>query len=276
MYLGENETVRVLMQFGDRKRPHVQGRYMVHCHNLVHEDHDMMSRFAVGWKPFQIDSNDPINADPCKIDDLPRLDCVAPGACERPEVEAGRGSVELKWKEPDEDGDGEILSYRIRGWAQGAPHVNVVVSAKERRRTIRGLRPGHPYTFTVTAKNDAGSGRQSVRSRPVTPRALDRRRPRVVERTPEAGATAVGPRTNISLRFSEALADVPADAVTLREAGGSFVPVDVHYRAAQRRIVVNPRRPLKPNTRYTVRVTRKVRDAAGNRVAPERWSFTTR
>jgi FtsP/CotA-like multicopper oxidase with cupredoxin domain len=43
VYLGENERVRVIMQFG----PH-PGRYMIHCHNLVHEDHDMMGQFWVG------------------------------------------------------------------------------------------------------------------------------------------------------------------------------------------------------------------------------------
>jgi FtsP/CotA-like multicopper oxidase with cupredoxin domain len=40
-YLGENETVRVLARFDGL------GRYMVHCHNLVHEDHDMMTQFEV-------------------------------------------------------------------------------------------------------------------------------------------------------------------------------------------------------------------------------------
>jgi spore coat protein A len=43
VYVGENETVRLLMRFG----PHA-GRYMMHCHNLVHEDHDMMVQFEVG------------------------------------------------------------------------------------------------------------------------------------------------------------------------------------------------------------------------------------
>jgi spore coat protein A, manganese oxidase len=276
VYLGENEIVRVLAQFGDRDRPRARGRYMVHCHNLVHEDHDMMTQFAVGWRPGDVDNNDPILADPCKVDDLPVLDCVAPGACERPEVEAGRGSVELRWKEPDDDGDGKILGYRIRGWGEGAPDVDVRVNAEERRRTLRGLRPGHAYTFTVTAINDAGSGRQSVRSRAVTPRAVDRRRPRVLERTPEVDATGVRPRTNISLRFSEPMADIPANAIRLRVAGGVSVPVDVRYRPAERRLVVNPRRPLKPGTRYTVRLTRKIRDAAGNRLRAEGWSFTTR
>jgi len=66
-YVGEGETVRVAMRFG----PH-RGRYMVHCHNLPHEDHDMMQQFAVGWEPGQRDPNDPILAAPCKVDNLPR------------------------------------------------------------------------------------------------------------------------------------------------------------------------------------------------------------
>src|SRR6185503_15658183 len=31
------------------------GRYMVHCHNLPHEDHDMMAQFAVGNVNFATD-----------------------------------------------------------------------------------------------------------------------------------------------------------------------------------------------------------------------------
>jgi spore coat protein A, manganese oxidase len=66
-YIGEQERVRVIARFG----PH-RGRYMVHCHNLPHEDHDMMVQFAVGWRPGQRDPNDPILAAPASIDNLPR------------------------------------------------------------------------------------------------------------------------------------------------------------------------------------------------------------
>ena len=65
VYIGENEKVRVMMRFG----PH-RGKYMVHCHNLPHEDNDMMTQFSVGLKPEDVDDNDPIRADPCKVDDL--------------------------------------------------------------------------------------------------------------------------------------------------------------------------------------------------------------
>ncbi|MEU4242039.1 multicopper oxidase domain-containing protein [Actinoplanes sp. NPDC026619] len=57
-YLGENETVTALMQFttGDGN---AGGRYMTHCHNLVHEDNDMMIQFAVG----DAKVNDPVSSD---------------------------------------------------------------------------------------------------------------------------------------------------------------------------------------------------------------------
>jgi FtsP/CotA-like multicopper oxidase with cupredoxin domain len=60
VYVGEGETVRLLCKFqtpSDRI-----GRYMVHCHNLPHEDHDMMQQFVVQPKVGSIDfDNDPVH-----------------------------------------------------------------------------------------------------------------------------------------------------------------------------------------------------------------------
>ncbi len=61
--VGERETVQVVMRFG----PH-RGRYMIHCHNLPHEDHDMMVQFSVGLQVGDVDDNDPILADPATED----------------------------------------------------------------------------------------------------------------------------------------------------------------------------------------------------------------
>jgi FtsP/CotA-like multicopper oxidase with cupredoxin domain len=66
VYVGEGEKVRVIMKFG----PH-RGKYMVHCHNLPHEDHDMMHQFSVGLKAGDDDGNDPIHADPAVWDAAP-------------------------------------------------------------------------------------------------------------------------------------------------------------------------------------------------------------
>jgi spore coat protein A, manganese oxidase len=52
VYVGPNERVEVLMTFHappvvDPTQPTL-GRYVMHCHNLVHEDHDMMNQFELG------------------------------------------------------------------------------------------------------------------------------------------------------------------------------------------------------------------------------------
>ncbi|SDY71391.1 Multicopper oxidase with three cupredoxin domains (includes cell division protein FtsP and spore coat protein CotA) [Geodermatophilus africanus] len=58
VYVGEGETVRLLMRFD-----HEEGRYMIHCHNLSHEDHDMMTQYQVGHHDIDCDS---INTAPPK------------------------------------------------------------------------------------------------------------------------------------------------------------------------------------------------------------------
>ena len=40
--LNTNEEVRIFMRFRDMK-----GRYVMHCHNVVHEDHAMMVRWDI-------------------------------------------------------------------------------------------------------------------------------------------------------------------------------------------------------------------------------------
>jgi FtsP/CotA-like multicopper oxidase with cupredoxin domain len=64
-YAGENESITALMQFDTGKD--LGGRYMIHCHNLVHEDHDMMVQFSVG--DYRI--NDPVTSDPPVPDPSP-------------------------------------------------------------------------------------------------------------------------------------------------------------------------------------------------------------
>lgn len=50
IYLRPGEKVRIFMRFRD-----FQGRYVMHCHNVVHEDHAMMVNFTIGQA-------DPVNA----------------------------------------------------------------------------------------------------------------------------------------------------------------------------------------------------------------------
>ncbi len=57
VYVGENELVRCLVKFEGC------GKYMIHCHNLIHEDHDMMTQFEVIDPVYPAD--DPFSA-PCR------------------------------------------------------------------------------------------------------------------------------------------------------------------------------------------------------------------
>jgi spore coat protein A, manganese oxidase len=59
VYVGENEEITLLMRFSHPGGPH--GRYMIHCHNLTHEDHDMMTQYQIGTHDASVD---PINAAP--------------------------------------------------------------------------------------------------------------------------------------------------------------------------------------------------------------------
>ena len=74
VYVGESEKVTLLMRFAV-KPGSTGGRYMVRCHNLVHEDHDMMVQFKVGNNDPAADPNDPVATVRPSWDDLP-LDYV--------------------------------------------------------------------------------------------------------------------------------------------------------------------------------------------------------
>ncbi|MEP7089592.1 MAG: multicopper oxidase family protein [Nocardioidaceae bacterium] len=64
VFLGENETVRLLIKFGGGR-----GKYMIHCHNLVHEDHDMMGQFEI-VDPSQA-APDPLSSGPYGLPEGP-------------------------------------------------------------------------------------------------------------------------------------------------------------------------------------------------------------
>jgi hypothetical protein len=72
VYVGEGETVRLLMRF-----EHEEGRYMIHCHNLSHEDHDMMTQYQVGHHDIDCDS---INTEPPQPLPAPALGAQQPAA----------------------------------------------------------------------------------------------------------------------------------------------------------------------------------------------------
>jgi FtsP/CotA-like multicopper oxidase with cupredoxin domain len=55
-HVGAEETLRVALKFTNK-----EGRYMMHCHHLQHEDNGMMSQFIIGQEKI-----DPVKAAPAK------------------------------------------------------------------------------------------------------------------------------------------------------------------------------------------------------------------
>lgn len=64
LFLSENETVQILVKFDGGS-----GKYMMHCHNLVHEDHDMMAQFEI-LDPSTV-PDDPFSAPARPLPELP-------------------------------------------------------------------------------------------------------------------------------------------------------------------------------------------------------------
>jgi len=124
-YAGENESVTLLTQFDIQ--PDGEGRFMIHCHNTSHEDHDMMLQFSAGDK----NANDPIKASPPFRDPLPqdisdrRRECGL-GRCLQGQVR--RLSHQL------------VLGKRA---GDQLPHDRIEEDQLHRRCEARGRHPGH-------------------------------------------------------------------------------------------------------------------------------------
>jgi len=165
MYVGEGETVHVLIKFthpgGDTSID--RGRYMVHCHNLPHEDHDMMSQFSVGAVGFGVDPHDPIEA---ARPSVPK----APGAPPIGTATAGNGSAVVRWRVPADNGSA-ILGYEVRALNAANAQVGAarLVAPGATSATVFGLVNGTKYRLQVRARNARGTGAYSSLSNTVTP-----------------------------------------------------------------------------------------------------------
>jgi predicted RNA-binding protein with TRAM domain len=87
----------------------------------------------------------------------------APGAPTGVTAKAGHDQATVSFKAPASNGGSAITGYTVtsslRQIAKG--HASPI--------TVKGLKNGTTYTFTVTATNKAGTGQASIASSPVTP-----------------------------------------------------------------------------------------------------------
>lgn len=81
---------------------------------------------------------------------------------------AGERTAEVSWTAPDDNG-AELLDYVVTALPSGR---QVTVAAEETSVEVDQLAPGTAYAFTVTARNEVGTGPASVPSNEVVPTAL--------------------------------------------------------------------------------------------------------
>jgi len=105
-----------------------------------------------------------------------------------------------------------------------------------------------------------------------TTSSADTTKPVLTGRQPAPGATGVAATTTVTAIFSE---PVSASSATLKtSSAGTAVPGSSQYDSATRQLTFTPGSPLTTSTSYTVTVS-GARDAAGNVMSEDTWTFTT-
>jgi hypothetical protein len=101
-------------------------------------------------------------------------------------------------------------------------------------------------------------------------------RPVVTAKSPAANATGVSRTANVTATISEGVTGVANATFALRNAAtGALVSYAVSYNATTRVATLNPNVTLAANTRYTATISASIKDAGGNPLSGQSWSFTT-
>ncbi|MFE4837583.1 peroxidase family protein [Arthrobacter sp. NPDC056691] len=223
---------------------------------------------AQGTSPFSVASNVVIPA-PTVEPPAP----VAPGAPTALTATAGNAAATLAWTVPASDGGAAITGYEIRTFVGAAttPARTLTVGTGT-GAVVDGLINATGYTFDVAAVNSAGTGARSARTAVATPRT-EFVAPTITARTPAAAAKSVSQANNLTVTFSEPVANVTSGTVVLR-LGSTIVQSGVTYNNATRTVTVNPNANLLADRTYSLAVS-SIRDTAGNTMASTSWTFTT-
>ena len=96
-------------------------------------------------------------------------------------------------------------------------------------------------------------------------------------RTPGINETKVKRGINVTATFSEAVTGTtgPGNFTLRRTSNGARVSATVTYDAATKVATLNPNGNLRSNERYTVNISNRVKDTAGNTLNPVSWRFRT-
>ncbi len=94
---------------------------------------------------------------------------TVPGAPTNVSATTGNASASVSWTAPSSDGGSALTGYTVISNPAGG--ITAPINGSATSTTVTGLTNGTPYTFTVTATNEVGTGSASSASNSVTPTA---------------------------------------------------------------------------------------------------------
>ncbi len=101
-------------------------------------------------------------------------------------VTPGTSSAVVRWTAPTSDGNSAVTGYVVTPYLSRVAQTPVVFDSTATIQTVTGLTPGGVYTFTIAARNAAGTGPASATTAPVTLNAAP-----VITSTPGDGEVGV-------------------------------------------------------------------------------------
>lgn len=178
-------------------------------------------------------------------------------------------------------------AFVLPGTGEPASTVEVFEGAASRGKTVvdgsgawslplSGVADGG-HVYRATSTDVLGRTSPLSGERVVT---VDTGPPGVVGTSPAHRATTVATGANISATFSERMDPSSLNDrtfVLFRLDTATSVPATIRYDATRNRVVLDPRRDLRPGKSYAVYLYTGARDPAGNGLAANKtWKFTVR
>jgi hypothetical protein len=141
----------------------------------------------------------------------------------------------------------------------------------------RGTDPYYTYAFAGNPNRTFAGGTADMTLTPPPPAGdgTDVTPPTLTTRSPGRGKPNISMSTTVTVQFSEAVTGVTGGNFVLR-AGSTVVPSTVTYDSGTHAGLLRPNAPLEPSTQYSVALSGRIKDAAGNALAWTTWVFSTR
>jgi hypothetical protein len=163
---------------------------------------------------------------------------------------------------------GDIYRSKLPTGVAMTDYAHLLVGGAHTYLGKRSTDPYYTYAFAGDPSATFGGGA------PMTLAAVDTTPPTIVSRWPAPKATGVTMTPAITVRFSENVSGVSAGNMVLRR-GTTVVTSTVTYDPGTFTATLRPALPLAPYATYSMALSSRVRDAAGNALAWSSWTFTT-